>query len=94
MCCNDVIKWEERSFQFINNKWGWSQAHFTLTDNNYTNILIDSNLRRWDFHPTNSTIMVDSYVNFTTGAQWQGTSWRLEATMEWWMALAKYCWSS
>ena len=75
---SSVIKWEERSFQFINNKWGWSQAHFhQITDNNYTNILIDSNLRRWEFDPTNSTIMVDSYVNFTTGAQWEGTSWRL-----------------
>ena len=75
---SNVLVWKERSFQYIPNKWGWSQAHFhQFTDNYYTNILIDSNARTWNFHPTNSTIMVDSYVNFTTGAQWQGTSWRL-----------------
>jgi len=49
--------WRESSFQYINGKSGWGQAHhFQFEDDAYSSISYERNPRRFDFNP-NSKVM-------------------------------------
>ncbi len=76
---DSVVKtWEERSFQYIDGKWGWGQSHFfQFKNDSYTNIGYNRTDRTFDFDPALAQITASTFVNFETGAEWSGTNWTL-----------------
>ncbi|MBG15061.1 MAG: hypothetical protein CL853_01770 [Crocinitomicaceae bacterium] len=75
---SSVLDWKEHSFQYIPNKWGWGQSHFfQFKNNSLINIEYNRPARTFDFSPSISKIKVETNINFSTGPQWEGTSWSL-----------------
>ncbi|MBM78592.1 MAG: hypothetical protein CL846_08925 [Crocinitomicaceae bacterium] len=80
-CCPDssVLDWKSQSFQYINNKWGWGQAHFPQFKNNtYNNIDYNYTNRSFSFSPTLKSISCKNYVQHVVlSPQWSGSLWEL-----------------
>jgi len=78
---SSVLFWEERSFQYIDQKWGWGQSHFfQFKNNDYTNINYSRPNRLFEFYPTLSKISIQSYVNYSGWSQWQANLWQVGGT--------------
>ena len=59
---SSVIDWKYRSFQYINNQWGWSQAHFDqFKDNEFLNIKYDTSINQFSFLPAFKALHVKLY---------------------------------
>ena len=80
-CCPDssVLDWKARSFQYIENKWGWGQAHFPQFQNNhYNNIDYNYLDRTFTFSPTLKSVSCKNYVQHVVlSPQWSGTLWQV-----------------
>lgn len=73
-----VKEWNERSFQYIPTKWGWGQSHFfQFKNDNFSNIDYNRTDRKLKFVPSLAKISANTYVSFTTGAEWTGTDWTI-----------------
>lgn len=84
-CSPDSIvkNWDERSFQYIPTKWGWGQAHFFQFKNDrFNNINYDRPTRNLYFQPSVAKISANTYISFTTGAEWTGTDWEISGNTE------------
>ena len=58
-----VVDWKTSSFQYIKNKWGWSQAHFDqFRENDFFNIKVDTLNRKFNFSPTFKNIICKNFV--------------------------------
>ena len=78
---SSIMYWEERSFQYIDDKWGWGQSHFfQFKNNNYTNINYSRPNRLFEFYPTLSKINIQAYVNYSGWSQWQANLWQVGGT--------------
>ena len=67
---SSTIDWQENSFQYIPDKWGWGQSHFFQFKNNtYSNITYNRPGRSFDFFPSLSQLEVVNYVEYQTGNQ-------------------------
>ena len=72
--------WQESSFQYIPDKWGWGQSHFfQFKNNNYTNLLYNRPTRTFNFQPSISQVSCKTFVNngYWPSSGWQGTAWYL-----------------
>ena len=74
-----IIDWKTRSFQYINNKWGWGQAHFDqFKENEFLNIEYDTLNRQFNFLPTYKSITCKNYIqHIALGSEWSGTYWEV-----------------
>ncbi|MDA9809440.1 C25 family cysteine peptidase [Flavobacteriales bacterium] len=74
-----VIDWKTRSFQYLKNKWGWSQAHFDqFRDNEFLNINYDTVNKQFNFLPTFKSITCKNYIQHVAlGSEWSGTYWEV-----------------
>ena len=74
---SSVIDWKKSSFQYINNKWGWSQAHFDqFRENDFFNIKIDTLNRKFNFSPTFINIVCKNFIqHIGLSNEWSGTYW-------------------
>lgn len=77
--------WQESSFQYIPNKWGWGQSHFfQFKNNNYTNLLYNRPTRTFDFQPSIAQVKCNTFIN-TPGwpaSGWAGTNWLLSGEQQ------------
>lgn len=77
--------WQESSFQYIPNKWGWGQSHFfQFKNNNYTNLFYNRPDRTFDFQPTVAQIKCNTFIS-TPGwpaSGWAGTNWLLSGEQQ------------
>lgn len=80
-CCPDssVLDWKSHSFQYINNKWGWGQAHFPqFQKNQYNNIDYNYLDRTFSFSPTLKSISCKNFVQHVVlSPQWSGSLWEV-----------------
>ena len=91
-CATDSteIQWQESSFQYIPNKWGWGQSHFFQFKNNlYSNISYNRPSRVFEFQPSITKITIDTYSPIMTWNNYVSTSWTLGGAvksnhMGWW----------
>lgn len=76
---SSVIDWKYRSFQYINDQWGWSQAHFDqFKDNEFLNIKYDTSNKQFSFLPTFKSITCKNYIqHIALGSEWSGTYWEV-----------------
>ena len=73
-----IKSWQESSFQYIPEKWGWGQSHFFQFKNDaYTNIAYNRPNRSFDFESSIASLSCNTHVSFVSGGEWQGTSWSL-----------------
>ena len=72
-----VVDWKTSSFQYIKNKWGWSQAHFDqFRENDFFNIKVDTLNRKFNFSPTFKNIICKNFVQHVgLSNEWSGTYW-------------------
>mgnify|MGYP003948263699 CR=1 FL=1 len=81
-CSPDSVtkSWQESSFQYIPNKWGWGQSHFfQFKNNDYTNLLYNRPTRTFDFQSSVTQVSCNSFVNngYYPASGWGGTRWSL-----------------
>jgi hypothetical protein len=81
--------WQESSFQYILNKWGWGQSHFfQFKNNDYANISYNRPNRSFDFDASVGSLSCNTHVNFVGVPAWSGTSWSLFGSTQdyggWW----------
>ena len=84
-CATDssVLNWEESSFQYISNKWGWGQSHFFQYKNNsYSGINYNRPNRTFDFSPSLVKLEVDNFVGWQSGTQINSTFWKLNGQVK------------
>ena len=76
---SSVIDWKKSSFQYIRNKWGWSQAHFDqFRENDFFNIKIDTLNRKFNFSPTFKNIVCKNFIqHIGLSNEWSGTYWAI-----------------
>jgi len=77
--------WQESSFQYIPNKWGWGQAHFfQFKNNDYTNLLYNRTTRTFDFESSIAQVKCNTFIS-TPGwpaSGWAGTNWMLSGEQQ------------
>ena len=76
---SSIVDWKVRSFQYIPNKWGWSQSHIDqFKENEYLNIVLDSLNNIFNFAPTLKSITCKNYIQHVAlGSEWSGTYWEV-----------------
>ena len=76
---SSVLDWKYRSFQYLPNKWGWSQAHIDQYKNNdYLNISLNESNRTFEFYQTFKTISCRTYLQHAAlSAEWNGTAFEV-----------------
>ena len=69
----------KRQFQYISNKWGWSQSHIDqFKENEFLNIEIDTLNNIYNFSPTLKSITCKNYIQHVAlGSEWSGTYWEV-----------------
>ena len=80
-----VKSWQESSFQYIPEKWGWGQSHFfQFKNNDYTNISYNRPTRTFDFQPSIATVLCNTFVSnpYWPSTGWSGTSWFLNGARQ------------
>ena len=75
---SSILDWQERSFQYITDKWGWGQAHFhQFKENEYQGINYDKPNRIFDFQSTLNTISCNNFIQHVClSSEWSGTFWK------------------
>ncbi len=77
----NVIKWKERSFQYISGKEGWGQDHFyQFEDNDFTNIHYDKPNRKLEFTLQDTTFLEALVVG--TNAPTSQNQWLINGTQQ------------
>lgn len=75
--------WKEHSFQVINSKRGWGQAHFHQFKNNEFNSLIyDKPNRRFDFENKYRLIECNVVGNASNSGAYSNTLWSLDGNVD------------
>jgi hypothetical protein len=70
--------WRESSFQYIEDKYGWGQAHFFQFKNNeFTKLEYDKNLRTVNFDFTDARLTVNMYSNPSSGTEFGATAYKI-----------------
>lgn len=68
-------KWREKSFQYIEDKYGWGQAHyFQYKRDEHVNMVYDRPERDWDFVQTLKQFKVNCFGAPTTLAEGEGVN--------------------
>ena len=71
------MNWYERSFQYIEGKHGWGQAHyFQFKDNDYAGVVYDRPNREFDFFTGQRNLIADVAGN-ATGEAGYATKWSI-----------------
>ncbi|MFQ3580125.1 MAG: C25 family cysteine peptidase, partial [Bacteroidales bacterium] len=82
---NDELKWNESSFIHIQDKQGWSQAHFhQFTENDYTYIVPDATKRSFSFINTPKRLMCRTVGLANNDIDFSKIETRMDATMVAW----------
>lgn len=80
---SSVFNWFESSFQYINGRRGWGQAHyFQYKKNAYAGITYDRPNRRFDFGLTSALLKCNVFVNPSIAAEYGGTNWQMNNSVE------------
>lgn len=75
---SDTMQWAESSFQYINGKAGWGQAHFfQYKKNSFNNVVYNRDTRNREMSPDSVLITLESY-NDTR----YENAWYIEGTMQ------------
>jgi len=87
---SSVKSWQESSFQYIPEKWGWGQSHFFQFKNDaYANISHNRSNRSFEFESTVTSLSCNTHVNFVSSSEWSGTNWSLFGSTQdyggWWV---------
>jgi hypothetical protein len=70
--------WRESSFQYIEDKYGWGQAHFFQFKNNeFTKLEYDKNLRTVNFDFTDARLTVNMYSNPSNGTEFNAIEYKI-----------------
>lgn len=77
--------WQESSFQYIPDKWGWGQSHFFQYKNDqFTNINFNRTSRTFDFQASIGHLSCEAYQNIGgwTTPEWSGFSWKINGILQ------------
>jgi len=73
-------KWRNSSFQYINGKEGWEQAHFFQFDyNNYEYLKHNRTTRRFEFTPNVKQLRCETYGSIAPGGEGFNVKYSLDA---------------
>jgi hypothetical protein len=79
---DDTI-WRESSFQYINNKEGWGQAHYyQFKKDSYNLVDYDRPELDFDFVPTSKELFCQTYGDASSNSEYGGTLWKLDLDWE------------
>ncbi|MFN3917270.1 MAG: C25 family cysteine peptidase [Flavobacteriales bacterium] len=80
---SSVYNWYESSFQYINGRRGWGQAHFfQYKKNSYNGLEYNRPNRSFDFGVTSAQLKCNVFTNPSIAAEYGGTNWQLNNSVE------------
>jgi hypothetical protein len=75
------LRWKESSFQYINGRHGWEQAHFFQFKNNaYQYVKYNRPARRFDFVNDVKSIQVNNGIMYFNGIDWPDINYKINGT--------------
>jgi hypothetical protein len=76
-------RWKESSFQYIQGKRGWGQAHFfQFKENNYLYIEDNRNTRKFEFVPNVKNLRIKNIGNANTAQQWTNIGYEIDGALQ------------
>jgi hypothetical protein len=75
------FRWKESSFQYINGRHGWAQAHFFQFKNDgYQFVKFNRNARRFDFVNDIKAIQINNGIMYFNGIDWPDINYKINGT--------------